>query len=323
MTNPSTKPATRGKGWDRTVIQGAASGEAVRTGHPDIGFEHLFLGLLVNGGPAARLLMDAGVNLAQARSAIDGLLREDLARLGVDVPLPAPQDASAAVTPGLLPLAPRLGELVQDCPVAGGDRALLAALIDDQGGRVRRLLDRLGANTDRIRSDLDEPVDDQESPSPPPPAGEDHSAAPEEKETTQGWQYADYSLEVPVSAQRLWDLVGDPQRRAEWDRIAASSRLLDDGVVELTRKEGKTVREWIAHSVPGREVTWEQEPPISDAPAQAFRIAIEPLGDHARLHLRKGLHSALRGRVANRMVRWFIRNDLRIQAQTIAQSAAS
>lgn len=321
MTNPSTKPAARGKGWDRTVIQGAASGEAVRSGHPDVGFEHLFLGLLVNGGPAARLLMDAGVGLAQARSAIDGLLREDLARLGVDVPLPAPQDTSGAVTPGLLALAPRLGELVEDCPIAGGDRALLAALIDDEGGRIRRLLDRLDADTDQIRRDLDEPIDDQESPAPPSPVGEDYSAAPEER--TQGWQYADYSLEVPVSAERLWDLVGDPQRRAQWDRLAVSSRLLDDGVVELTRKEGKKVREWIAHSVPGREVTWEQEPPISDVPPQAFRIAIEPLGNHSRLHLRKGLHSALRGRVTNRVVRWFIRNDLRIQARTIAQSAAS
>lgn len=320
MTNPSTKPASRGKGWDRTVIQGAASSEAVRTSHPDVGFEHLFLGLLVNGGPAARRLMDAGVGLAQARSAIAGLLREDLARLGVDVPVPAPDSTSTAVTPGLLPLAPRLCELMDDCPVAGGDQALLAALIDDEGGRVRRLLDRLGADTDQIRRDLDEPIDDPQT-QVPPSADKDSRALSEER--GQGWQSAVYSLEVPVSAERLWDLVGDPERRAEWDRNALSSRLLHSGVVELTHKEGKKARERIAHSVPGREVTWEQEPPLEDVPPLAFRIAIEPLGDHARLHLRKGLHSALRGRIANRLVRWFIRKDLQIQARTIAQSAAS
>ncbi|PSK81386.1 ClpA/ClpB-like protein [Murinocardiopsis flavida] len=320
MTNPSAKPVNRSKGFDRTVIEGAASNEAVRSGHPDVGFEHLFLGLLVNGGPGALLLMDDGVGLAGARAAIDGLMREDLAQLGVDVPLPTPEDTSGTVTAGLLPLTPRLRELVDDCPTAGGDQALLAALIDDEGGRVRRLLDRLGTDADRIRRALDEPAGGQAGPA---PSSADREPAASSEAAAEGWQYASFELEVPVSAERLWDLVGDPERRAEWDRMAVSSRLLDGGVVELTRKEGETAREWITHSVPGREVTWEQEAARSDIPPNVFRIAIEPIGDHARLHLRRGARSALRGRIANRVVRWFLRNDLRAQAQIIAQSAAS
>lgn len=317
MTNVSAKPAARGRGYDRTVIEGAGSNEAVRTGHPDVGFEHLFLGLLVNGGPAARLLMDAGVGLVEARAAIAGLQGEDLALLGVDVPSAAAEGRPEVITAGLLPLAPRLRELVDECPGAGGDQALLAALIDDEGGRIRRLLDRLGVDTDRIRGALDGPISDREGSI--SPWGEGDLAA---GSRGKGWKYDVYESEVPVSAERLWALVGSVERRGEWDRGAVSSRLLDDGSVELTRDDGRREREWITHSVPGRAVTWSHAFEGNEDPHRVFEIVIEPVGGHARLYLRKGVHSAWRGRIADRFVRWIVRNDLRIQAQLIAQVAA-
>ncbi|MFC4563643.1 Clp protease N-terminal domain-containing protein [Nocardiopsis mangrovi] len=324
MTDSSTRPASHRGFFARALIEGAASGEAARTAHSEVGFEHLFLGVLTTGGPAARLLMDAGVGLAEARSAIDELLQEDLALLGIDAPLPAAAGESEAAAPSMLPFGPRLRELADDCPHAGGDQALLVALLDDEGGRIRRLLDRLGVDTDRIRHDLGEPIETPEDSAAP---AEGDGPSDDSGQTDEGRQYATHELDVPVPAERIWDLVGDPRRRAEWDKSAVSSRLLDGGVVELTRQfDEEKVREWIAHSVPGREVTWEQEPPRSDIPPRAFRITIEPLGDHSRLHLRMSWTSALRGargRLGNRMLRWFMRQNLRVQAHTIAQAAAS
>ncbi|MFL1380360.1 MULTISPECIES: Clp protease N-terminal domain-containing protein [unclassified Nocardiopsis] len=309
MTGPSTRPNALARGYDRAVIQGAASREAARAGHPEVGFEHLLLGVLVNGGPGARLLMDAGVDLAGARAGIDALLAEDLALLGIDAALPAPS-ASPAEGAAMLPLAPRLQELVDDRPSAGGDRALLAALIGDGGGRVRRLLERLGVDADDL--DLDVPEC---------PAGGARPSAAGGFEA-QGWENTLYDLEVPVPAERLWALLSDPERRGEWDTAGTPARHLGGGVVELALRHGSPVRESITRRVEGREVTWAREEGEGTAP-RALKIVIEPLEGRARLHLSLGWPNALRGRLANRMVRWIARQQLRLHAQAIAQAAAS
>lgn len=322
MTGPSTRPNALARGYDRALIQGAASREAARAGHPEVGFEHLLLGVLVNGGPGARLLMDAGVDLAGARAGIDALLAEDLALLGIDAALPTPS-ASPAEAAAMLPLAPRLQELVDECPSAGGDRALLAALIGDGGGRVRRLLERLGADADALAPATLDPG--TLAPDVPEPAGGARpSAQPSEGQgpEAEGWENTLYDLEVPVSAERLWALVSDPERRGEWDTAGAPARHLGGGVVELTPRHGSPVRESITQRVEGREVTWAWEEGEGTAP-RALKIAIEPLEGRARLRLSMGWPNALRGRLANRMVRWIARQQLRLHAQTIAQAAAS
>lgn len=308
-----TKQGPLNRTFDRIAVSGAASREAARAGHTEAGFEHLLLGVLVAGGPGARLLMDSGVGLVEARSAIDELLREDLDLLGIDVPVPTPSDEDPK---GWLPYTPRLEELEYDIPLAGGDAALLAALIDDEGGRVRRVLDRLGADTDRIRRELGELAEDPQDPTPPSADGFDTSEAPPE-----GWEYTFHVLDVPVAAERVWALVSDPERRGEWNPASVSSRQLGDGVVELTNDlTEETVRESLTHSVPGREVTWTQD----DDSGRTLRILIEPLGDRSRLHLRWAWRNALKHRIiANRMVRWIARQSLRGHAQSIAQAAAS
>ncbi|MES0837913.1 SRPBCC family protein [Nocardiopsis tropica] len=313
MTNPSPKQGLLSRSYDRAAIQEAASREAARAGRYEVGFEHLLLGILVNGGPGARLLMNAGVNLSEGRSAIDGILREDLALLGIDVPVPPP---SGGGRPGLLPLNPRLEEIELDCPWSGGDAALLAALIDDEGGRVRRLLDQLDVDTDKLRRDLDEPLEALEIPEPSPA-----NSSPADGQPPEGREYTTYDLEVPVSAEQVWDLVSDPGRRSEWEPSAVSSRQLGGGVVELTAMSGQTSRESVTHSVPDREVTWTRDP--DSGTPRRVRIVVEPVGDHARLHLLMDWPNAVRGRIANRMLRWISRNMLRGSAQAIAQAAAS
>lgn len=309
MTDSPTRPNALARGYDRAVMLMAAGGEAARAGHPEVGFEHLFLGILVNGGPGARLLMDAGIDLGRARAAIDALLAEDLASLGIDTPLPSPS-ASFAEEAARLPVAPRVNELLEECPSSGGDRALLAALVADGGGRVRRLLDRLGVDAGA----LDRPAAD------PAPAGGEEADAPGTR--PRGWERTRYDLDVPVSAERVWSLVCEPGRRAEWDAGTASARGLGGGAVELTSRDGGTTREEITHRVEGREVVWTRDQGEGTAP-RSLRIVIEPRGHRARLRMTMEWPNALRGRIANRVVRWFAREQLRLNAQAIAQAAAS
>ncbi|SHI64380.1 Clp amino terminal domain-containing protein, pathogenicity island component [Nocardiopsis flavescens] len=314
MTDSPPRPNALARGYDRAVMLMAASGEAARAGHPEVGFEHLFLGILVNGGPGARLLMDAGIDLGRARAAIDALLAEDLASLGIDTPLPSPS-ASFAEEAARLPVAPRVNELLEECPSSGGDRALLAALVADGGGRVRRLLDRLGVDAGALDPDApDRPAAD------PAPADGEGADAPGPQ--PRGWERTRYDLDVPVSAERVWSLVREPGRRAEWDAGAASARGLGGGAVELTSRDGERTREEITHRVEGREVVWTRDQGERTAP-RSLRIVIEPRGHRARLRMTMEWPNALRGRIANRVVRWFAREQLRLHAQAIAQAAAS
>ncbi len=304
MTNQSARRSLLSLGGDRAAIEIAAGREASLAGHAEVGFEHLLLGALVSGGPGARFLMDAGLDLTEARATVGALLREDLALLDIDTP----GLSAGGEEPVLIPQSERVSELLVECAWSGGDVALIAALIDDGGGRVRRLLERSGVDPDLVRAGLGElSPSEQVHPSDP-------GADPE------GWDGLTYEREVPVSAERLWALVSDPRRRAEWEPGEAEARVVGDGVVELVPANGPVRRETVAHRVEGREITWAR---VDEEAGQTLRIAVEPVGERARLRVRRSWPSALRHRrIANRLLHWIIRGQVRMRVQAIAQAAA-
>ncbi|WP_017545072.1 SRPBCC family protein [Nocardiopsis prasina] len=308
MTNQSARQGLLSMGSDRAAIEIAAGREASLAGHAEVGFEHLLLGALVSGGPGARHLMDAGLDLTEARAAIRTLMRDDLALLDIDTSLTAqPGGKEEAVR---LPQSERVSELLVDCPWAGGDVALIAALIDDEGGRVRRLLERSGVDPDLVREGLD-----GLSPDPAEPVGAaDPGSVPD------GWDSLTYEREVPVSAARLWALVSDPERRAEWEPGPTEARVVGDGAVDLVSPDQPVRREAVTHRVEGREIVWTRG---DEGASQALLIVVEPLGERARLRVRRSWPSALRHRrIANRLLHWIVRKQLRIHVQTITQAAA-
>ncbi|MEU3017702.1 Clp protease N-terminal domain-containing protein [Nocardiopsis sp. NPDC007018] len=307
MKEQSAKQGLLSMGGHRADIELAAEREAARAGHAEVGFEHLLLGALVIGGPGARLLMDAGLDLTGARAAIDAVLREDLALLDIDLSgatLPAGGDETVG-----LPRSERVSELLVDCPWSGGDVALIAALIDDGGGRVRRLLEHAGTDPDQLRAGLDDL-----SPAPLVAAEPVPGAVPE------GWDGIAVEAEVPVSADRLWALVRDPERRGEWDPARMEARVVGEGVVELVSPGRPPLRETLTLWSEGQDLTWSRS---SGEHRQELRVTVEPLGDRARLRLDKRWPSAiLHRRIANRLLRWFVRKQMRIQIQVITQVAA-
>lgn len=225
MPDLSAPAGGRSAANNPAYLRAAANVEAVRLGHPEVDMEHLLLALLVTGGPSARLLLDAGVTLDRGRQAVAEVQQRELSDIGVNLLLPPPGQARYDASALPLPLSGRARELDDRLPFVVDDQALLTALIDDEGGRVRRLLTQVGVDPDALRQAAS--IDDC---APSAEAGghtglpgcvqpglqsigvEPDSAMPPEP----GWLYAVHSQDIPVPADRVWALVSDPERRAEW-----------------------------------------------------------------------------------------------------------
>ena len=317
-------PGSRRAANNTAYVRAAANVEAIRLGHPEVDMDHLLLALLITGGPSARLLLDAGVTLDRGRHAVAEVQQRELSDIGVDLPAPAPGPARyASASP--LPLNGRARELDDRLPFAADDRALLTALINDEGGRVRRLLTQLGVDADALRQSADTTK-----------PGPRTSTQPKRPELTQtdglrpggemppelGWLYVSHSQDVPVAANRVWALISDPERRAEWGVDCSAARVLADGSVELTRNNGTTVNQIVSRNNPGHDIAWQQ---LADngQPVRSLHLTVEPSGNHSRLHLRLGWPHNTRGPLARRVTTWVASGQLRVQAQSIAQTSSA
>lgn len=137
--------------------QNAAWREAARLRHPEIDLDHLYLGLLAQGGTAARLLGSHGITLASAREAVRDSTAAELARLGIDArALVQPPPRSTAQlhhgAVGDIPLSQRARQFGVTARSVRTDLATLRALLDEPSGRVRRLLAWDGADPDAVRT---------------------------------------------------------------------------------------------------------------------------------------------------------------------------
>ena len=149
--------------------QNAAWREAARLRHPEIDLDHLYLGLLAQGGAAAELLGRSGITLASAREAVRDLTAAELASLGIDArALVQPPPRSVAQlhhgAVGDVPLSQRARELAVTARSVRTDLATLRALLDEPSGRVRRLVTRNGADPDALHAGTQAQRDGRDSP---------------------------------------------------------------------------------------------------------------------------------------------------------------
>jgi ATP-dependent Clp protease ATP-binding subunit ClpC len=131
----------------RRALDGAAH-EAKQLGHPEIGTEHLLLGLMADDGTnVARALRDAGASLAAARHKVDeavgGAHRSRAESAGA-----ATKRASRAVEGAVRVSHQRRAEAV-----AGRD--LLVAVLNVEG-RAGQVLRGLGVDVDALRSAVEQ-----------------------------------------------------------------------------------------------------------------------------------------------------------------------
>lgn len=332
MTRTDRQQGDRALAFETYPIQVAAAAEALALGHPEVDVEHLLLGLVVVGGPSARALTGAGIDLDALRRAQAQVAGQDLAALGITAPaqravLHAGQRSAALA----VPVGGRARDLLDAAPFRGDDRALLLALLDDEGRRARRLLEHLGIDVEVLRERLG-------GEHAPAPAARDrdgrdgqlgHAFAALRGPAPAGgfWIEASWSQELPVPAERVWALVGDPARRAEWDPDVTAVAVTAEGVEQLTLRSGRATTQRVVQLEPGRAVAWRRrgagtaEVP-AEATEQVLQVVLEPVGATTRVHLRLSSPGRGRGvRLSRPLLARMVRTRLRVQADVIAQAA--
>lgn len=146
--------------WRRTaVLLSGAWREALRVSSPRVDPEHLFLGVLSSGGPAARIASRHGLSLAAARRGAAVRANRQLRAVGQDVAREGrvPRAPLAAVDPGGAATLPLSADAEGMLPARGADMTETAWALDllqEPTGAVSALVAAAGVDVDALRRGL-------------------------------------------------------------------------------------------------------------------------------------------------------------------------
>jgi len=273
----------------------AAWREAARLRHPEIDLDHLYLGLLAQGGPAAQLLGGHGITLASARQAVRDLTAEELASLGIDaqaVLQPPPRSTTqlhhGAV--GDIPLSERSRELAGTARSVRTNSATLRALLDEPSGRVRRLLTWNGADPDAVRTGTHDHGSERRSTE---LVEADPALLPR---PSQAVRYRQYISATPADVA---DVIADPDVLTSW-AVKPEDVIGCDGQALLTRHgRGSTAMtlRWMVHRSTGPDgpvVIWRQAitgGPQDGQPLACDRFDLHPQGPGSEVIRTRGFRT--------------------------------
>lgn len=302
-------------------ISTAAMEEVLELGHPEIDVDHLLVGLLVTGGPSASCLLSAGVDLPSLRRAVREVEDAEARVLGVRVAAPpAVPSARALSRTGAVSFCDRALAIIRSAQQDEDDRALLRALLDDDGRRAERILVQAGVDVVELRARLavpatvtilDLPVEVVDALGALGPAARRCSAS--------------MTHEVPVNADAVWALVSDPRRRPEWDAACVEVSPDGDGVLRLqyaNRWRTRTVKVLTERTGP-RSLLWRELWAGEDDVSAALHLAVTSVGAGSRL--RVDVTTVLRtrrGRALRPVMQWAVASRVRWLGQSVARAAA-
>ncbi|TFV72987.1 hypothetical protein E4P39_16030 [Blastococcus sp. CT_GayMR19] len=157
----------------------------------------------------------AGLDLATARTSLVEGQRQDLSSLGGSTPVPpALAHHTYGVATAALPWSDRARRALQPMTEGDPDALALTALLADEQGPARRLLEQAGLDTGAVLAAARIVAG----------SGGPHSVAGDD---SRAWTSAHTST-VAVPRTDLWRVVSDPRRRVEWDDTVARVQVLDD-----------------------------------------------------------------------------------------------
>ncbi len=311
----------KGERW--LLLVTAANDEVARAGHGTVDVDHVLLALLVSGGPSTRILARAGLDLASARTALAEVQRRDLTALGVSTSVPPPLATHTyGVATAALPWSDRARRAIQPMTEGQPDTLVLTALLADEHGPGRRLLEQAGLDAGAVLAGS-RTVTGSIGP---------HTVA---ERGSRAWTSVHTST-VAVPRTDLWRVVSDPRRRTEWDDTVARVQILDDRSFETLdalagtlARPGRPIEDpglisthVVTETEEGRLVEWEARFP-SRGHTEWLRVELDDDGAGTRLTLRHAF-SRPRGtfRLFSRLYAWTTHKRLRVLSQAIAQAAA-
>lgn len=239
--------------------------------------------------------------------------------LGVHVTAPPAVPAAPAARSVDVPWGSRALAVMRSSDHGEDDRALLRALLDDEGRRVERVLADAGVDVDDLRARLASTTTAGHVELPIEVVAALAALGPAHRRTS-----ASTTHEVPAAADAVWDLVSDVRRRPEWDPAVLSVND-DDGVLRLVYgKDQKTrsVRVLFQRTGP-RSVLWREMWHDDEHVTAVMHLAVTPVdaGSQLRVDTATTLRKR-RGRVLRPLARWAAGSRVRWIGQSIARAAA-
>lgn len=217
----------------------AAWREAARARDPYIDVDHLLIGLLSAGGPAARLLTRHGLELPSARRAASAVQADSLAMIGVDalaLPVPAPRAISDLHQDhvGRLPMSERAKHLVDRLGLRhASDRDLLRALLVEPSGTVHKLIESCGADPAALMREVERPAD-WTTPTP-------RRSRTVEARGAQRTVAVELGHFVPADPRLVRSVAADLSLAPQWLMLPDMTRQEDDRTLAMTwTKRGRT-----------------------------------------------------------------------------------
>ncbi|MEJ5913160.1 Clp protease N-terminal domain-containing protein [Pseudokineococcus sp. 1T1Z-3] len=313
------RPGRRSLLRQSRYITTAAMEEVAELGHPELDVDHLLVGLLVTGGPSASCLVAAGADLPSLRKAVQRLQESDVQALGVQFTAPPAVPAASAARAVDVPWGSRALAVMRSADQGEDDRALLRALLDDEGRRVERVLAEAGVDIDDLRARLASTTTARA-----PELPMEVAAALAALEPARWRTSASTTHEAPVTADAVWALVGDVRRRPEWDS-AVTSLSDDDGVLRLVFDSGRRTRSVrvLTERTGPRSVLWREMWHDDEHVTAVLHLAVEPAGTGSRLRVDTATSlRTLHGRLLRPLARWAAGSRARWFGQSIARAAA-
>ncbi len=237
------------------------------------------------------------------------------------MPPPLPTHTYGVAT-AALPWSDRARRALQPMTEGEPDALVLAALLADEQGPARRLLEQAGLDTGAVLATARTVAG----------SGGPHSVAGDD---SRAWTSAHTST-VAVPRIDLWRVVRDPRRRVEWDDTVARVQVLDDrsfrtldalsgtlaGPGRPVEDPGLMSTHVVTETEEGRLIEWEARFP-SRGHTEWLRVEIEDDGAGSRLTLRHAF-SRPQGtfRLFSRLYAWTTHKRLKVLSQAIAQAAA-
>lgn len=204
--------------------------ETVRAQEPFIDLDHLLVGLIAAGGPAAQLLAQHGLDLNLARSAATAVHAESLAALGVDVhalaPTPALRIDELNKHKAHVPMAERAHEMVKNLGNRATERDLLRALLTERSGTIRDLIERSDANLEAIYREVS-----AHSVWTTPIPHRNRIAETQAKTLTAAVELTHF---IPAAPHLVRSVAADPARAPHCLMFPATTRLESDGILTTT-----------------------------------------------------------------------------------------
>lgn len=293
--------------------------EAARARDPYMDLDHLLIGLIAAGGPAAQLLTQHGLDLPSARTAASAVQADSVALLGVDakaVPASAPRpirelNQGAA---GDVPMSERMREFVNRTGGRASERDLLRALLAEPSGTIREMIEHAGADPEAVMADVDDAAD-WTTPTP----RRARTVESQARERTAAVQLTHF---VPADVRLVRSVAADHARASEWLMLPDVEQQEDGTLAGTWTKRSRTSTLRLALTVDCEDrVRWSDQ--WDGGPWGWYELRLTPAEGGTLLTLIRAVHPLGRlGAALSPLIRLTNGLGLLVRAQNLSFACA-